>query len=140
MAKSAECNNHTRSPRKGSKNLAWKSIAIVGAGRTDTGVHAAKMYAHFDFDAPIDLSHLAFKLNAYLPKDIAISKIHKVKDNAHARFDAKSRTYHYKVSTQKDVFLYDYAYQLTKALDLNVAFASFVDSTYDNWVSFQFLV
>ena len=99
--------------------LLGSPIAIVGAGRTDTGVHAAKMYAHFDFDAPIDLSHLAFKLNAYLPKDIAISKIHKVKDNAHARFDAKSRTYHYKVSTQKDVFLYDYAYQLTKALDLN---------------------
>lgn len=79
-------------------------IDIVGAGRTDTGVHAKQMFAHFDFESDIDVPHLVHKLNSFLPKDIAIFNIHKVHNEAHARFDAKKRTYEYHIHQQKDVF------------------------------------
>ncbi len=69
-------------------------IAIVGCGRTDTGVHASDFYAHFDLDGPLD-DNLVFKLNSYLPPDIAIFGISPVADNFHARFSALSRTYKY---------------------------------------------
>lgn len=72
-------------------------IAVVGCGRTDTGVHASDFYAHFDIDREPD-SNLAFKLNSYLPPDIAIYDIFRVVDNFHARFSALSRTYQYHVS------------------------------------------
>lgn len=94
------------------------SIAIVGAGRTDTGVHASKMYAHFDYESQLVSQDLVFKLNSFLPKDIAIKSVLKVKEDAHARFDAKSRTYNYRVSTTKDVFSFDYTYQVTKPLNV----------------------
>lgn len=81
-------------------------IAIVGCGRTDTGVHASDFYAHFDYPdhteaAPIDTGQLTFKLNSFLPADIAIFSIFPVKDNAHARFDATARTYQYHVSDRR---------------------------------------
>ncbi len=69
-------------------------IAIVGCGRTDTGVHASDFYAHFDIDGPL-ADNLVFKLNSYLPPDIAIFDIFPVADNFHARFSALSRTYKY---------------------------------------------
>ena len=69
-------------------------IAIVGCGRTDTGVHASDFYAHFDLDGPL-ADNLVFKLNSYLPPDIAIFDIFPVADNFHARFSALSRTYKY---------------------------------------------
>ena len=87
--------------------LLRQPIAIVGCGRTDTGVHAADFYAHFDYvpalpaSRPLDPQQLAFKLNSYLPADIAIFDIFAVKDNAHARFDATARTYQYHVSDQR---------------------------------------
>lgn len=87
--------------------LLRQPIAIVGCGRTDTGVHAADFYAHFDYvpslpaSRPLDPQQLAFKLNSYLPADIAIFDIFAVKDNAHARFDAIARTYQYHVSDQR---------------------------------------
>lgn len=81
-----------------------KSIAIVAAGRTDAGVHAKEMYAHFDFDEIINVEKLVKKLNSFLPKDIAIFKIIKVHDTAHARFDAVKRTYQYHIHTQKNAF------------------------------------
>ncbi len=84
-------------------------IHLVGAGRTDAGVHASQMFAHFDFDEHFSSRDLVYKLNSFLPKDIAVSNIFKVKPDAHARFDALSRTYHYKISLEKDVFNYDYA-------------------------------
>lgn len=78
-------------------------IAIVGCGRTDTGVHASDFYAHFDYEVPsegqqVDMSNLVFKLNSFLPPDIAIFDIFRVKNNFHARFSALSRTYQYHVS------------------------------------------
>ncbi len=80
------------------------NIEIVGAGRTDTGVHAKQMFAHFDFDNQIDIPHLVYKLNSFLPKDISIFNIYQVHTDAHARFDAKKRTYEYYIDTQKNVF------------------------------------
>ena len=66
----------------------------VGAGRTDTGVHASMMVAHFDTDAPIDPEQMAFRLNRILPQDIAVQRVQQVDEHLHARFDAKRRTYH----------------------------------------------
>ncbi|WP_111683392.1 tRNA pseudouridine(38-40) synthase TruA [Winogradskyella tangerina] len=93
-------------------------IAIVGAGRTDTGVHASQMFAHFEYEDSFNTHDLVYKLNSFLPKDIAVHSIFEVKAEAHARFDALSRTYHYKISTSKNVFDYDYAYQVQQSLDV----------------------
>lgn len=76
-------------------------IAIVGCGRTDTGVHASDFYAHFDCLLSFESQQLVFKLNSYLPDDIVIFDIFQVADNAHARFDAVARTYQYHVSNQR---------------------------------------
>ncbi len=80
--------------------LLRQPIVVVGCGRTDTGVHAADFYAHFDYSGqwPVDDGQLVFKLNNMLPTDIAIFDIFPVADNAHARFDATARTYQYHVS------------------------------------------
>ena len=82
-----------------------QKISVIGAGRTDAGVHAIKMYAHFDanFNEEIE-SKLLSLLNSFLDYSISIKKIFKVIDNAHARFDAISRTYKYKISFFKDPF------------------------------------
>ena len=97
-------------------------IEITGAGRTDTGVHASYFIAHFDShisDLHSDKKFL-FKINGYLPKDIAIQKIVKVKSDAHARFDAISRTYHYYIHCQKDPFLDESSYFLSQKLDIDL--------------------
>ncbi|WP_439153167.1 tRNA pseudouridine(38-40) synthase TruA [Winogradskyella sp.] len=94
-------------------------IAIVGAGRTDAGVHAKQMYAHFDFEDNINFEELIYKLNSFLPKDIAIHDVFEVQKDAHARFDALSRTYHYNISISKNVFDYDFSYQIQKRLDVD---------------------
>jgi tRNA pseudouridine38-40 synthase len=93
-------------------------ISIMGAGRTDAGVHAAQMFAHFDFENKIDSRDLVYKLNSLLPKDIAVTSIFEVKSDIHARFYATSRTYNYKISIAKSVFDYDYSYLVH--LPLNV--------------------
>lgn len=94
-------------------------ISIMGAGRTDTGVHAKQMYAHFDYEGVIDnKTNLVFKLNSFLPKDVAIYDVFKVKDDAHTRFNAISRTYLYRVSLQKNVFNVDAAYYVKQNLDV----------------------
>ncbi|MFC4817194.1 tRNA pseudouridine(38-40) synthase TruA [Flavobacterium sp. GCM10023249] len=84
--------------------LLQEDIEIVGAGRTDTGVHASQMYGHFDTDKIIDKPKLIYKANSFLPKDIVVYDIILVHDDAHARFDATSRTYHYHIATKKDIF------------------------------------
>ncbi len=87
--------------------LLRQPVAVVGCGRTDTGVHASDFYAHFDIDEsepekhPLDTDQLTFKLNSFLPSDIAVFEIFPVKENAHARFDATARTYQYHVSDQR---------------------------------------
>ncbi len=84
-------------------------IAIVGAGRTDTGVHAKQLYAHFDWPEALE-EQFVYRLNAFLGASIAVQHIFRVKDDAHARFDATSRTYEYWITTEKDPFLVDRAY------------------------------
>jgi tRNA pseudouridine38-40 synthase len=99
--------------------LLQTKIDVVGAGRTDTGVHAEQLFAHFDFDESIDSEKLIFKLNSFLPKDISVQHIFVVKADAHARFDALSRTYNYKISLKKDVFNSDGSYYLKHQLDID---------------------
>ena len=95
-----------------------ETVSIMGAGRTDTGVHAEQMFAHFDTDVDFDAIDLTFKLNSFLPKDIAIHTIFKVKADAHARFNALSRTYLYRITLQKNVFNFDNAYYVKQDLDV----------------------
>lgn len=93
-------------------------VPIVGAGRTDAGVHARMMVAHFDNEDIIsDLSALTDKLNRILPKEIAIYRIIQVSSEAHARFDAVARTYRYYVTTLKDPFLFDTTCRLHGTID-----------------------
>ena len=101
--------------------LMRKIIDIVGAGRTDSGVHARNMIAHFDWDGDaFDNDELCMKMNRFLPKDISIHSIKEVTSDAHARFSAISRTYSYTVTTKKDAFLYDYKYRLFFKPDIEV--------------------
>lgn len=95
-----------------------KDISIMGAGRTDTGVHASQMFAHFDYEIPIDAQTIVHKLNSFLSKDIAVQKIIQVDENAHARFDAKKRTYEYKINTSKNVFQQELSWYYNKDLDM----------------------
>lgn len=93
-------------------------VPVTGAGRTDAGVHARKMIAHFDTATPLeDCNFLAEKLNRLLPKEIAVYKIRPVTSNAHARFDAVSRTYNYYITSKKDPFNVDFSYKLHGELD-----------------------
>ncbi|MDN3492817.1 tRNA pseudouridine(38-40) synthase TruA [Winogradskyella bathintestinalis] len=94
------------------------NISIMGAGRTDTGVHASQMFAHFDFEGDFKNLDLVYRLNSILPKDIAVTSVFEVKPEIHARFYATSRTYHYKITTSKNVFDYDFAYQVQMPLDI----------------------
>ncbi len=93
-------------------------VETVGAGRTDAGVNASCMVAHFDCDAlPYPPEQLAYKLNRLLPPDIAIHDIRPVKADAHARFSALARTYHYYICTEKSPFRRRYAMRLPFAVD-----------------------
>lgn len=92
----------------------------MGAGRTDTGVHAKEMYAHFDFETPFDIQSFVHKLNSFLPKDIVIYDVIPVHDEAHARFDATKRTYEYRINTFKDAFLQNESWYFHQALDVDL--------------------
>lgn len=94
-------------------------VQLTAAGRTDAGVHARNMYAHFDFAGALEIGALRYKLNAFLPEDIAIRRIFKVPAGAHARFDALQRTYEYWVSRSKDPFLCDAAYYVKYPLNID---------------------
>ncbi|SEB71659.1 tRNA pseudouridine38-40 synthase [Tenacibaculum sp. MAR_2009_124] len=88
-----------------------EDISIVGAGRTDAGVHASQMYAHFDTPKDLD-ANFTYKLNTMLPNDIVIYNTIKVDEEAHARFDATSRSYEYKIWLGRNPFLLDTTWQL----------------------------
>lgn len=85
--------------------LLRKPTEVVGAGRTDAGVHAVDMAAHFDTDAQVDCAQLAYKLNRLLPCDISVREVSEVAPEMHARFSAKARTYYYYIHTHKDPFV-----------------------------------
>ena len=91
-------------------------VSLTFAGRTDAGVHAECMVAHFDTVKPIPVN-FASRLNNLLPAAIAIASIRRVQDDAHARFDATARTYHYRISTRKDPFTHLYRTRVKDGLD-----------------------
>ncbi len=97
--------------------LLRRPTAVVGAGRTDAGVHAREMMAHFDTDAEVDLANLSYRLNRLLPYDIAVKGVREVPESMHARFSATRRTYRYYVHTGKNPFLQRYSLQLHTPID-----------------------
>lgn len=115
-----------------------QEVEVVGAGRTDAGVHARRMMAHFDIDRELDGAQVTDKLNRLLPPDIAVYRVVPVKPDAHARFDATYRKYQYHVTTCKDPFSRQYAWRLFHPLDfekMNEAAKTLFD--YTDFTSFS---
>lgn len=111
-------------------------ISITGAGRTDAGVNARMMPAHFDSPLPLDetaLRNLMRSLNAICRPDIVVNEIVPVADDAHARFDATNRTYRYFAHTSPDPFIHNFSWQVNGALDFDAMnrAASFLIGTHD---------
>ncbi len=104
----------------GLQKMLRSEIHVMGAGRTDAGVHATQMFAHFDHEEPIDLEHLTFRLNRWLPLDISVFAVHKVNPKAHARFHATSRSYEYRFHLRSDPFKNKYAYVLYREPDVDL--------------------
>ena len=102
-----------------SKKLQEK-IAVVGAGRTDTGVHASFFVAHFETEKAFDLGKLQYGLNHLLGDKIAIYDVYAVKNEVHARFSAISRKYVYKITKKKNPFLVDTSYLYPYDLDIEI--------------------
>ncbi len=103
--------------QRGISLLLRTDIALTGAGRTDAGVHARHMVAHFDTDAAFDCQELSRRLNRIVPRDIAVFSIHEVAPDLHARFSAISRTYHYYIHLRKMPFARHYSWQTGYRLD-----------------------
>lgn len=99
--------------------LLRQTIMVTGAGRTDAGVHARQMAAHFDVDSELDAPLLTKKLNGLLPHDISVDRIERVADDLHARFSAVARTYHYYIHTRKNPFIRDYSQEMHYLLDFD---------------------
>ena len=97
-----------------------QDISVVGAGRTDTGVHAKQMFAHFDAVTSIDVVSLTHKLNSFLEDEISISRSIKVHQDAHARFDAISRTYNYFIHFNKNPFLKNKSWRYYQSLNVSL--------------------
>ncbi len=91
--------------------ITQENTTIVGAGRTDTGVHALQMFAHFDIEKEID-AHFAYRLNAILPNDIVVKEVCKVAPEKHARFDAVKRSYEYRIWLGRNPFLLEVSSQI----------------------------
>ena len=118
--------------------LLRQHVTVVGAGRTDAGVHARQMVAHIDVDGEInDVDQLTYKLNRFLPYDISIQNVRLVSDDMHARFSAVRRRYRYFIHTEKDPFKKKYSCELHYELDyelMNVAAAQL--KTYSDFGAF----
>ncbi|PLW97841.1 MAG: tRNA pseudouridine(38-40) synthase TruA [Marinilabiliales bacterium] len=103
-------------------HLVEKGITVVGAGRTDTGVHASEFYAHFEtnhiFNSVEEARNLIFKMNRYLPFDIAIKNLYLAHPEFHARFSATAREYQYFIKRIKDPFSTEFALDIYGALDV----------------------
>ena len=99
--------------------LLREEIQVVGAGRTDTGVHASFYIAHFDSSQVLsDLEKIVYKLNRLTGKEIAISALYPVEQDVHARFSALSRTYKYYIDKQKNPFTYPFAWKVFPIPDI----------------------
>ncbi len=100
--------------------LLREQVAVTGAGRTDAGVHARQMAAHFDTDGELDAPLLTKKLNGLLPAAISVDRIEPVAADMHARFSATSRTYHYYIHTRKNPFIRQYSQEMHYQLDFDL--------------------
>lgn len=115
-----------------------REVEVIGAGRTDAGVHASLMVAHFDNEEELDTLIVTDKLNRLLPPDISVFKVCRVKHDAHARFDATARTYKYYVTTTKSPFNRQYHCRVYGTLDfelMNKAATTLFD--YSDFTSFS---
>jgi len=98
--------------------LLREEIKIVGSGRTDTGVHCKQQYFHVDIENEFDTPHFLQRLNSFLPKDIFIASVHKVKPDASARYNATERSYRYSITRKKNPFLDGLAWYHFKQADV----------------------
>lgn len=125
---------------KGLSMLLGTPHEIVGAGRTDTGVHAAFAVAHLDTDAEPERvldPEFVYRLNCVLPKDIAVKRVYSVPDDKHARFDARRREYKYYITTVKDPFATVTAWQITQPLNVDAMQTAAVSlMRYEDFTSF----
>lgn len=121
--------------------LLQQDIQLTGCGRTDTGVHARDYIAHYDFqhcNSHIERLDLVFRLNRFLPRDIVIKEILPVKNDAHARFSALSRTYEYHINRVKHPFSDGFAYYIFGDLDVALMnIGADLLSTYSDFSSFS---
>ena len=117
--------------------LQKQEIVLTGSSRTDTHVHAKQNFFHFDFEGIIH-SQFLYKINAILPRDIVIRNIYPVHKEAHCRFDAISRTYHYYIYQKKNPFLEDRAYYFPYSIDLaKMEEAAIVLKEYTDFTAFS---
>ena len=122
---------------KAFKVLLKEEIQLTGSSRTDAGVHALQNYFHFDTKSELS-SQLLYNLNAILPRDIAARNLHKVKDEAHCRFDASAREYKYYIYQKKNPFLKDNAYYYPYTMDLEIMQkAATIIKEYSDFTSFS---
>lgn len=102
--------------------LLREDVETIGAGRTDTGVHAKQLFVHFDTQSPLFLTYpekAQQSINALLPYDIAVKRIIRVSNDAHARFDATSRSYEYHLHVHKNPFLINRSWMIRDLPDIN---------------------
>lgn len=119
--------------------LLGEEIQLTGCGRTDTGVHARSFYAHFDSTGKrVEKPDFLFRINQKLPADIAIQEFLRVKGDAHARYDALSRTYEYHISRKKEVFSTELSHYLYGDLDFtSMQEAGIILKEYTDFTSFS---
>ena len=105
---------------KALSTLLGTAISVVGAGRTDSEVNAINYIAHFDTsdEVSINAEQLCYKLNAILPREVAVHEVSATENEFHARFDARSREYHYFIHFRKDPFCEKYSYRMRYPLDM----------------------
>lgn len=97
-----------------------QNIVTLGCGRTDAGVHATQFFAHFDllnFQEEIVVKGVT-GINSLLPYTVAVKRVFKVADNAHARFDATARAYNYHLHFDKNPFKLDRSWLYKGDLDV----------------------
>lgn len=117
--------------------LQKKELTLTGSSRTDTGVHALQNFFHFDFDEFFH-PHFLYKVNSILPRDIVVKNIYPVSAEAHCRFDATYRTYHYHIYQTKNPFLQDQAYFFPYTIDFDkMQQVAAIIKTYNDFTSFS---
>ena len=106
---------------KALSTLLGSPVQVTGAGRTDSDVNAIGYIAHFDVpdEVSVEAAHLCYKLNAMLPREMAVHEVSVASEDFHARFDARMREYHYFIHFRKDPFCEKYSYRMRYPLDID---------------------